>query len=108
MSIGSLSGIAGSIAGSPLAQAKSGDVERVQQEVGSQQHRVEGQQKAESAAGIGQTDEDQQAAERDADGRLPWRAPATAENAESEDSAVRRPQPQDPSGQSGSLLDLTG
>jgi hypothetical protein len=105
VSIGSLSGIGLSAAGSPLAQAKGSDVERTQQDAGAQQFRVQGQQKAEAAAGIGQTDEDQQAGERDADGRRPWEVPARPEHAE-EDQGQHAGK--DPSGESGSLLDLTG
>jgi hypothetical protein len=108
MSIGMLGGIAGSVAGAPLAQAKGPDVERAQQDVGAHQRRAEGQQKAESAAGIGQTDEDQQTGERDADGRLPWQVPARPDDGTDEDSAAGRPQANDPDGHSGSLLDLMG
>jgi methyl-accepting chemotaxis protein len=58
-----------------------------------------------NGSGIGQTDEDQQAGERDADGRRPWEVPARPENAE-EDQGQHAGK--DPSGESGSLLDLTG
>lgn len=107
MSIGSLSGIAGSVAGAPLAQAKGADVERTQQDAGAHHRQVQGQQKAESASGIGQTDEDQQTGERDADGRLPWHMPAE-QAGDARDGSTAQRRVEDPSGQSGSLLDLTG
>ena len=56
MSLGPLGGVAGSAAGSPLAQTKTSDVERAQQDTGSQQRRVQSDQKAENASGIGETD----------------------------------------------------
>jgi hypothetical protein len=108
MSVGPLGGIAGSVAGSPLAQTKGSEVERAQQDSAAQQRQVEGQVKAESAAGIGETDgKDHETAERDADGRLPWRFPAKTPAA-GETAAAETPQSKDPSGQSGSLLDVSG
>ena len=111
MSVGPLGGIAGSAAGSPLAQTKGSDVERAGQDASNQQRRIQNEQKAESAAGIGETDgEDHETAERDADGRLPWRqSPAAKETGETgDDSDAGPPQGKDASGQSGTRLDLTG
>jgi hypothetical protein len=107
MSIGSLSGVAAGIAGAPLAQTKGAELERAPQEVGGQQLRAEGAQKAEAAAGIGEADGEEHAAnERDADGRRPWQAPVRKAVEAAPPAAA--PLPKDPSGQSGSLLDLTG
>ena len=104
MSIGPLG--AASAAGSPLAQTKGTDVERAQEEVGARRRRVYHQEKAEAAAGVGEPDgEDHEAAERDADGRRPWEDQPEPEQSES--PPVTR-QSKDPSGQSGSLLDLMG
>ena len=65
--------------GTPLAQAKGTDVERAGQDLDVQQHTVRGELKADAAAGVGETDgEDHQTDDRDADGRLPWRIPASA------------------------------
>ena len=76
MSVGPMGGVAGSVAGSPLAQTKGSEPERAQQEAVAQQRRAESDQKADSAAGIGETDgEDHETAERDADGRRPWEPP---------------------------------
>ena len=107
MSVGPLGGIAGSAAGSPLAQTKGSDVERAAQDAGNQQRQVQNQQKADSAAGIGETDgEDHETAERDADGRLPWRQSAAAKQAEQ--SGDEQPPSKDALGQRGTQLDLTG
>lgn len=112
MSVGPLGGIAGSIAGSPLAQTKGSETERSQQDAGTQQRRVETARRAEAAAGIGQTDgQDHETDERDADGRRLWEAPAKPEEPETapkDGAAGRQPHGKDASGQSGNLLDLSG
>ena len=112
MSVGPMGGVAGSVAGSPLAQTKGSEPERVQQDTVAQQRRVDSDQKAESAAGIGETDgEDHETAERDADGRRPWEPPPEPKDAEpAEEQAGQTPPPQskDATGQSGNLLDLSG
>jgi hypothetical protein len=110
MSIGPLGGIAGSAAGSPLAQTKGSDVERAGQDTSNQQRQIQNDQKAENAAGIGQTDgEDHETAERDADGRRPWEHPPGASDAVTgDDVAPAPPQSKDASGQTGTRLDLTG
>ncbi len=110
MSVGPMSGIAVAGLGTPLAQAKGTDVERAGQDLDVQQHTVRGDQKADSAAGVGETDgEDHQTDDRDADGRLPWRIPASAKKAPAADAAPPPPpSPKDASGQSGNLLDLSG
>jgi hypothetical protein len=100
-------GIAGSMAGSPLAQIKGSDVERTQQDAGAQQRGVQNELKAESAAGVGQADgEDHQTADRDADGRRPWEWPAAKKPATAADQEPAPPK--DPGGDSGNLLDLSG
>ena len=112
MSLGPLGGIAGSAAGSPLAQTKSSDVERAQQDTGNQQRRVQTDQKAEDAAGIGETDgEDHETAERDADGRRLWEEPAPGSAPDAPEEDASRPvdrRSKDTTGQAGNLLDLTG
>jgi hypothetical protein len=108
MSIGSLGSVAASAAGSPLAQAKGSETERAEQDVGAQQRKVQSDQKAEAAAGIGETDgENHEPADRDADGRRPWEFPAG--NSPDAEPAAHPPRPsKDTSGQSGNLLDLSG
>jgi len=112
MSVGPLGGIAGSAAGSPLAQIRGSETERAQQETASQQRRVASDQKAEAAAGIGEADgQDHETAERDADGRRLWEETPKAENAETPDEPSDEPQQRkskDATGQSGNLLDLSG
>jgi hypothetical protein len=111
MSVGPFGGIAGSAAGAPLAQTKGSEVERLQQDAGAQQRRVQGQLKAETAAGIGQADgEDHQTDERDADGRRLWERPAQkpGDPPADDSAAAERLQCKDPTGQSGNLLDLSG
>jgi hypothetical protein len=110
MSIGSLGGVAGSAAGSPLAQMKGSEVERAEQETAAQKGHAESDRKAEAAAGIGQADgEDHEPAERDADGRRPWERP-TRKKAEAAEpgASPEPPQSKDAAGQSGTLLDLSG
>jgi hypothetical protein len=108
MSVGPLSGINVSAAGSPLAQIKSSDVERVSQDTAAQSRNVVYEKKAEAAAGVGETDgEDHQTDERDADGRRPWEFSPTKQKNPGEEAA-NQPQSRDVSGESGNLLDLTG
>jgi hypothetical protein len=110
MNIAPLSAPLAGAAGSPLAQTKGSDVERAGQETVNQERRVGSERQAEAASGIGQTDEDQQASDRDADGRRLWERPAEGEAAP-EDAAAEVPPircAKDATGQMGNLLDLTG
>ena len=109
MSIGSLPGIVASAAGTPLAQSKA-EVERTNIEVGAQQRQVFNERKAESAAGIGETDgQDHETSERDADGRRLWEAPPGGKNnPNAKNSEIIPPPSRDATGQSGNLLDLSG
>jgi hypothetical protein len=112
MSVGPMGGLpAAAVAGTSLAQAKGSDVDRTQQDSAAQQRRVQTDQKAESAAGIGEADgEDHQTGERDADGRRLWEetpggsGPGDSAGEQADDQSHEK----DPSGQSGSLLDLSG
>jgi hypothetical protein len=73
MSIGPAAGIVGSAAGAPLAQAQGSEkAERVAASAARRQ--LQSEALAEKASGVGTTSEDQQAADRDADGRRPWEA----------------------------------
>jgi hypothetical protein len=103
-------GAAGGFAGTPLAQGVGSEVERAHDSQ-AQQRRVQSQTKAADAAGIGKTDEDAQTEDRDADGRRLWERPLTpgAEDAQATQGEAESSRPvKDPSGQSGSHLDLTG
>ena len=107
MSIASL-GIASSLASSALPQRASESDKAVHQ-TADQSRAVEGAEKAASAAGIGQTEEDSQASERDADGRRPWEETASPNNkSEPALQSTAEPVSKDPSGACGNLLDLVG
>jgi hypothetical protein len=109
MTVGPLGGVAGSVAGSPLAQRGAQDVERAQQEAIGRERAISADQQAETAAGIGTTDEDQEAGERDADGRRLWERPARAKPpATPEDVAPPMAPAKDVSGDCGNQLDVTG
>jgi hypothetical protein len=108
MSIGPSSPIAGSAAGTFLAQTRGSDLDRAQQDSNSQTLRAQSELKAELAAGVGQADGDNhETADRDADGRRLWEFPQR-EGAQDADEDPGRPHGRDPSGQSGGTLDLCG
>ncbi len=115
MSIGLLSNIGGSVAGSSLAQVRGSDTDRAQQEQGARELRAQGDEKAELASGVGQTDGDEhQTAERDADGRQLWQlrrrgVPAQRGDEPQADGGTQgENRVKDPTGQSGNMLDLSG
>ncbi|MGO9110985.1 MAG: hypothetical protein ACLP9L_17320 [Thermoguttaceae bacterium] len=109
MSVGPLSSIAGSVAGTSLAQTRGSDIDRAQQESTARELRAFSEQKAETAAGIGEADGDNhQTAERDADGRRLWEFPQRQGEQDAGSEGARRPESQDPTGQRGSMLDLSG
>ena len=91
MSVGPTNGVGGSIAGTPLSQICGSEVDRTAHDTAAQ-HRVRGaRERAERADGIGQTDEDYQIGDRDANGRRldePLR-PDAAETEENTDQPPR-------------------
>jgi len=113
MSMGPM-GMAGSIAGG-VPQARGADSDRIKQQSNEQARQAESDQKAESASGVGETEQDEQASDRDADGRRLWEGSEeekTEEGEASTDEATRtggnQPQSKDPTGMSGENLDLSG
>jgi len=110
MSVGPMGGLPASAAGAPLAQTKGSDVDRAQQDSAAQQRRVQTDQKAEMAAGIGEADgEDHATGERDADGRRLWEQMGDGSGQDgSGEGGSGESRAKDPTGQSGSLLDLSG
>ena len=112
MSIGSL-GIVGSLAGAPQA-SKGSEVAKNQETAAARERQVRTDTAAENAAGIGLTDgENHTATDRDADGRLGYfrttpEEPKPEESPAAEAAPVEPPQAADPTGTSGSQLDLTG
>jgi hypothetical protein len=105
MSIGPTT-FAASLAATSLSQAR-GEAERVQQDTVAKERQIEGDRQAEDAAGVGTTDGDEAAGDRDADGRRLWEKPSTRKESSDGDEEQSAPI-KDPTGQSGSLLDLTG
>jgi len=109
MSIGLLSNIGGSVAGTSLAQLRGSDADRAQQDRSTAELRAQGDLKAELAAGVGQTDgDDHQTADRDADGRQLWQFSRGEGQPDSSAAPPCEPRAQDPTGQSGSMLDVSG
>jgi hypothetical protein len=106
MNVGATTGALTSAAGAPLSQTAGAEAERTQKESSVQQRLADAQTKSEKASGIGQMDEDQQASERDADGRRLWEDTRKKKAAEAEPAESR--QAKDPTGMSGNSLDLTG
>lgn len=111
MSVGPM-GMIGSAAGSPLAQSQGADVNRAQQETAGQARQTQMSEKAEQAAGVGQTEQDEETNDRDADGRRPWEIgprPAPESQAEAEPPPTPSSCPgKDPAGVTGRQLDLRG
>jgi hypothetical protein len=112
MTMAPLGGIVSSAAGAPLSQTAGSETERAQKDALTQHRQVDASQQAENAAGIGQTHEDQESSERDADGRRLWEAPANGgknkDNKEADAAETVPRQSKDATGQSGTQLDLTG
>lgn len=109
MSIGPLGGVHTSAAGVPYAQAKGPDVERTEHESVSHQRQIKSERLADAAAGIGETGEDSETSERDADGRRLWEEqagkPPTDESGPDEPHTKHS---KDVTGESGNQLDLSG
>jgi hypothetical protein len=105
MSVGPTS-FAASLAATALNPARGSETERAQLDTAAKERQIDGDRKAESAAGGGTTEGDEATGDRDADGRRLWERPPTGPGGSSADDAPEGPK--DPTGQSGSLLDLTG
>ncbi len=113
MHMGPVSGIVSSAAGAPLSQTQGSETERAKQDANAIQRQVAGEEKTEKATGIGETEQDEGASDRDADGRRLWEPGAKGqqkhEDRPSDPAAENSPPPvKDPSGESGNTLDLTG
>lgn len=111
MNAGPMSGIVGSAAGAPLSQTAGSETERAQKETSAARRQADGDAKADKAAGIGETEQNQGASDRDADGRRLWEPGAKEEQeaAVPDTATTEPPQPaKDPTGNRGISLDLTG
>ncbi len=107
MSLGPLGGIAGSAAGAPLSQTKGSESERSLQDASGAERTAGMAEKADTASGIGETQQDQEISDRDADGRRLWEVDERPDTTESGPDEETR-QSKDASGSSGTQLDLTG
>ena len=107
MNMAPLGGLLGSAAGAPLSQTKGSEVERGGREAATTARNVDAEAKAERAAGIGETEQDQQSEDRDADGRRPWELPAKPLGVQPEES-IEPSRSKDATGMAGTQLDLIG
>jgi hypothetical protein len=109
MNVGATTGALGSAAGAPLSQTAGAEAERTQKESSGQQRSADAQMKSEKASGIGSMEQDQEASERDADGRRLWEDTGKKKEEPAEEVAANvERQAKDASGMSGNSLDLTG
>ena len=91
-----------------LAQGQGSEVNRTQQETADHARDVQSTEKAENAAGVGQTEQDEEATDRDADGRRPWEIMPDADEPEEDVVSPGEVRSKDPTGAMGGRLDLTG
>ena len=107
MSIGPL-GMIGAAAGAPLAQQKGTDSDRVAQDQNTKARQEAAAKEAAKAEGVGETEQDHEAADRDADGRRVWERfgdkPPHDDAPAAEESAPAIP---DASGERGNQFDAT-
>jgi hypothetical protein len=110
MSMVPLGGLLSSTAGTALSQANGSETERAQKDALAQRRGTDAAQHAERSSGIGQTEQDQESSERDADGRRLWESPAASKKAQrsAADLEAEARQSKEATGQSGTQLDLTG
>jgi hypothetical protein len=107
-SMGPMNGVISSAAGAPLSQTSGSENERAKKDSNVRQREVDSEKKTEKSAGVGQTEEDRGASERDADGRRFWEKAAEPNQDGDPGSSQTSKQVKDPSGDSGGALDLTG
>lgn len=106
MSIGPTGGAA-PYAGMPLAQTQQ-DSDRTAQQASNQSRATQSGLKAESAAGIGESSEQHEASDRDADGRRLWEEPPGAGKSSGDGEPAEPQRAPDPHGERGTQLDLSG
>ena len=107
MNMGPL-GMAGSVTGG-LPQARTAETDKTQQQASDQTRQATSAEKAEQAAGVGETGQDEEASDRDADGRRLWEGdPQSPQSDPDTPPEHQPPQSRDPSGTRGGNLDLSG
>lgn len=109
MNVGSL-GLAGTVAGTQLAQAKGSDIDKAKADATHQQRHTDSALKADAAAGIGTTQGDTETSDRDGDGRRVWELDGEkkADTPAQGELPGAPPLSKDPTGSSGQQLDLCG
>ncbi len=110
MSIGAFGGLQGAAAGAPLSQTKGSEIEKNSQQASAAKRGADAGAKAEEAAGVGTTEEDQGASDRDADGRRMYEDTVEIESTEeTEPEAITEaPKGNNTTAKSGNQLDLMG
>jgi hypothetical protein len=93
--------------GLPVAQTKGSEADRTVQESAQHDRQVQSDAKAETAAGIGTTEEQSASSDRDADGRRLWESALPREKESTADDRDPRAS-RDATGQCGTQLDLSG
>jgi hypothetical protein len=106
MSIGSLGNI-GSLAAAPATQRTS-DTDKTQAATSDKARAEAGVEYAEKASGIGDTQEDSKANDRDADGRRLWEFDQPKEEDPVAEAETPEAKAKDPTGTAGRNLDLSG
>lgn len=105
-------GVVGSLAATPLAQ-RGPEAEKAHREAAVHRQAEQSLQAAEAASGIGQTQEESEASDRDADGRRLWEESVRPKTNSPDEGSGDRPASAvgpapDPTGQCGTQLDLLG
>ena len=108
MSVGPTSGPLNSIAGTPRAQARGTEAERLRHESSNQLRHTEFENRAEQASGIGEMEAEQETADRDANGRRPWELSEESVSNNDEQPPSDGPPTNDQSGTTGGQLDVSG
>ncbi len=110
MSVGPM-GVVGSVAGG-LPQIRNAEAGGAEKQSADQARQTKADLKAEAAAGVGETTQDEKASDRDADGRRLWEAmpgdEANTDESDGETESREVPKSKDPTGASGGALDLSG
>jgi len=102
-------GIAGSAAGSPLAQTQGPGAERVRQHAADRRRRMAAAEEAAAADGVAEPDgENHQPEDRAADGRRPWEDVPPRFGTDVADPVETPRRSEDATGTRGNLLDLSG
>ena len=109
MSIGPL-GMVGAAASAPAAQRQGSDVDRVAQDQSSQAREAASSKQAAKAEGVGETDQNHETTDRDADGRRVWeRTSGNSKHHEGDpEDHTEAPRSRDATGDRGNQLDLSG